>query len=181
MKHVVDDEDGAPLFPGDLDEGAELPPYLVGGVDTRFLPDVGGEGVKDDKPCAGLSDGLYQPFIGEGQIPLPLADEQKPLRVAPGADEPGDNGIIDVVLAGLVDGVDGGLACAVRERHGLAPAQHGGEVEDKGTFAVPGVPLHHRNLTKGDVGIPQPFDLPHLDLAGLCDFDFCHMTAPFIV
>ncbi len=180
LVHVVDDEDGAPLFPGDLDEGAELPPHLVGGVDTRFLPDVGGEGVKDDKPCAGLSDGLYQPFIGKGEIPLLLADEQQALRVAPGADEPGDDGIIGVVLAGLVDDVDGGLACAVREGHGLAPAQHGGEVEDKGAFAVPGVPLHHRDLAKGDVGIPQPFDLPYLDLAGLCNFDFCHVTAPSI-
>ena len=27
--HVVDDEDGAPLFPGDLNKGAELPPYLI--------------------------------------------------------------------------------------------------------------------------------------------------------
>lgn len=53
--HVVDDEDGAPLFPGDLNKGAELPPYLVGGVDPCFLPDVGGEGVKDNEPCARLS------------------------------------------------------------------------------------------------------------------------------
>ena len=44
--HVMDDEDGAPLFPGNLNKGAELPPYLVGGVDTRFLPDVGGEGAR---------------------------------------------------------------------------------------------------------------------------------------
>lgn len=62
----MDDEDGAPLFPGNLNKGAELPPYLVGGVDTRFLPDVGGEGGKNDKPCARLPDGLYQPFIEKG-------------------------------------------------------------------------------------------------------------------
>ena len=33
---------------------------LVGGVDTRFLTDVGGEGVEDNEPCAGLPDGLCQ-------------------------------------------------------------------------------------------------------------------------
>ena len=44
----------------------------------------------------------------------------------------------------------------------------------------PASPLHHRDLAEGDVGIPQPFDLPYLDLAGLCDFDFCHVTAPSI-
>ena len=83
LVHVVDDEDGTPLLPGDLDEGTELPPDLVGGVDACFLPNVGGEGVEDDEPCARLPDGLDQPFIRERQIPLFLADEQQTFRVTP--------------------------------------------------------------------------------------------------
>ena len=99
---MVDDKDSAPPLSGDLDEGTELPSDLVGGVDTRFLPDVGGEGVEDDEPCARLPDCLDQPFIRERQIPLLFTDEQQVFRVAPGADEAGDDGIVGIVLTGLV-------------------------------------------------------------------------------
>ena len=56
-------------------------------------------------------------------IPLPFADEQHAFQVAPGADEPENNGIIGVVFAGLVDDVE------VLSRNGPVDKMN---IEDKG-------------------------------------------------
>lgn len=64
---IIHNEDGAPLLLDDLNEGADPPPYLVGGVNP-FSPRCRRKGGEDDKLCAGLPDGPDQPPIGKGEI-----------------------------------------------------------------------------------------------------------------
>ena len=151
---MVNDENSAPLLLGKFDERTELPSYLVCRVDPRFLSDICRQRVKDDELGVRFADSLQQTLVGKAQVFFLLADEDQSVRVASCLDKAGHDGIVCIVLRGLVDDIDRLLTAAIRERHRLAPAEHCGEVQHKGAFPVTGIALQDRYLAVGDIRIP---------------------------
>ena len=135
------------------------------------VPDIRGKRVKDQHPCARFPDSGEDTPIVKGQRTFLFADEQQAFSVPVRFDEAGHNGIVRIVLRGLIDDADRLMRLSrIRERQRLTPCQKGGDCQHKGAFPVAGVALQQRDLAVWNERIPQPFDFFRLDFARLDNF-----------
>ena len=164
---MIDDDDSAPGFFRYADKAVEAWADFVGGVDLT-VPDIRGKRVKDQHPCARLSDSGEDTPIVKGQRAFLFADEQQAFSVPVRFDEAGDNGIVRIVLRGLIDDADRRRRLSrFRKWQRLAPCEQGGDCQHKGAFPVAGVALQQRDLAVWNERIPQLFDFFWLDFTRL--------------
>ena len=151
---MADQQDGAAGVLGYVSQPAEDGPDLVGPVHVHVGPQERLHRVDDEQSGAVLSDGLFQPLVGEGQRLVAVVDDQHPVQVGPGLLKPGLYRVAQPVLGGLVDHVERLRRFHIGQRLsvGASRRQLHGEVG----LALAGVALDDGQLPKGDVGKPQP-------------------------
>ena len=112
--------------------------------------------------------------IPEGQALFVLLDEDESVAVTASRIKSRHNGIVCIVLGGLIDNCHR-LAALVLIGKGKRRSlgKQSGKRKHQLTLAVAGIALQQRHLAEGDIGMPQPAYLFRGDFACLDDFQLC--------
>ena len=92
-----------------LSQPHEDGPDFVRPVHVHIGTEICLDWVDDDQSGVVLDNGFFNSFIGERQLHLAVINDQHPVKVRTGFDQPGLNGIAQTVLCGLVDTLKGSI------------------------------------------------------------------------
>ena len=169
-----DDNDGAAGVLGNGNQVVELGSRLVGIVHRASVSDIRTHRVEDQQLGVVLLHGFTDAIVSKGQALFVLLDEDEPVSITTCRIKPRHNGIVCIVLGGLIDNCHR-LAALVLigkgQRRSLG--KQSGKRKHQLTLAVSGVALQQCDLAEGDIGIPQPAHLFRGNLACLDDFQLC--------
>ena len=169
-----DDDDGAAGVLGNSNQVVELGSRFVGIVHRAGVTDIRTHRVENQQLGVVLLHGFTDTVIPEGQALFVLLDEDESVAVTASRIKSRHNGIVCIVLGGLVD--DGhrlALFVLIVKGQRRTLGKQSGKRKHQLTLAVAGVALQQCDLAEGDIGIPQPAHLFRGDLAGLDDFQLC--------
>ena len=96
-----------PVFWATSPQSAEDGPNLVGPVHIHVGPQERLHRVDDEQFGTVLTDGLFQPLVGEGQRLVSVVDDQHPVQIGSGLLKPGLHRVAQPVLGGLIDHIEG--------------------------------------------------------------------------
>ena len=169
-----DDNDGAAGVLGNGNQVVELSSCFVGVVHRAGVTDIRTHRVENQQLGVVLLHSFTDTVIPEGQALFVLLDEDESVAVTARRIKSRHNGIVCIVLGGLVD--DGhrlGMFLLICKGKRCSLGKQSGKRKHQLTLAVAGVALQQCDLAEGDIGIPQPAHLPGCDLACLDDFQLC--------
>ena len=152
----------------------ELSSCFVGVVHRASVTDIRTHRVEDQQLGVVLLHGFTDTVISEGQALFVLLDEDEPVPITARRIKSRHNGIVCIVLGGLIDNGHRLAALVLIGKGQLRTlGNQSGKRKHQLTLAVAGVALQQCDLAEGDIGIPQPAHLLGCNLACLDDFQLC--------
>ena len=169
-----DDDDGAAGVLGNGNQVVKLGSRFVGVVHRAGVTDIRTHRVENQQLGVVLLHGFTDTVIPEGQALFVLLDEDESVAVTICRIKSRHNGIVCIVLGGLIDNghrlaalvlIGKGKRCSLGKQSGKRKHQL--------TLAVSGVALQQCDLAERNIRIPQPAHLLGYNLACLDDFQLC--------
>ena len=146
----------------DLPDGFHNRPHLVGTVHIHTLSKVSLHRIEDKHLGTALHDGFFNSFVQHMQRFFFLANIDDAFLVCACFYETRLDGIVETVLCRLIDHRYGCNGIHIRQRR--SGGAGGGKAEREGCFAFSRIAVYDRQLTEGNIRIPQPIHFPHLDV-----------------